>query len=59
MKNVRFAVVHHASSFQNLVSLFERDRLTGEEFLIRARRRGRLDGTEGRKAGEISEKEGI
>ena len=35
LKNVRFEVVHHTPAFQNLVALYKKDRLTGEEFLIR------------------------
>jgi hypothetical protein len=35
MKNVSFAVVHHTQPFQELVALYERNQLTGEEFLIR------------------------
>jgi predicted nucleotidyltransferase len=35
MKNVSFAIVHHTSAFQKLVALYERNQLTGEEFLIR------------------------
>jgi hypothetical protein len=35
MKNVPFSVVHHASPFQELVTLFENGRLNGEKFLMR------------------------
>ncbi len=59
MKDVRFAVVHYTPLFQNVLSLFEKNRLTGEQFLIRCEQLRKANWTEERKGSEISQNEEI